>query len=62
MGNKELRRVYLWKCQKCGLDFHLFSKREPRGPCVACGDRGVKSYEGEDTIAIKGRSPREVGE
>lgn len=38
---------YVWKCQKCGLDWTKITPGEPR-ICPLCRDRGVKSYRGRE--------------
>jgi predicted nucleic acid-binding Zn-ribbon protein len=35
--------IYWWMCQDCGNVFPRESKKEPRGPCPACGKRGIKT-------------------
>ena len=40
-----MKKIYLWKCQNCGLTFERIAKSEPR-ICPQCRDKGVKSVHG----------------
>ncbi len=41
------RKVYKWKCQKCGQEWTRRLKDEPI-LCPVCRDKGAKDFRGEE--------------
>lgn len=46
---KRRRKVYRWKCQKCGADWTRRENSEPK-ICPFCRDKGAKDFRGEEYI------------
>lgn len=41
---KKYKKVYIWKCQRCGQSIRRTTSNEPRRGCPVCGDKGAKSF------------------